>query len=37
MDCLQVGNLLLSPDEETVWTVHINGHSISAWNVQNEN
>ena len=30
----RVGTLLLSPDEETVWTFHINGHSISAWNAQ---
>ena len=30
----RVGTLLLSPDEEIVWTVHINGHSISAWNTQ---
>ena len=28
----RVGRLLLSPDEETVWTFHSNGHSISAWN-----
>ena len=34
IDDYRVGNLLLSPDEETVWTVHINGHSISAWNAQ---
>ena len=32
----RVGNLLLSPDEEIVWTVHINGHSISAWNAQKQ-
>ena len=30
----RVGTLLLSPDEEIMWTVHINGHSISAWNAQ---
>ena len=30
----RVGRLLLSPDEEVVWTVHINGHSISAWSAQ---
>ena len=30
----RVGNLLLSPDEETVWSCHINGHSILAWNAQ---
>ena len=30
----RVGTLLLSSDEEIVWTVHINGHSISAWNTQ---
>ena len=30
----RVGNLLLSPDEETMWSYHINGHSISAWNAQ---
>ena len=28
----QVAKLLLSPDEEIVWTVNTNGHSISAWN-----
>ena len=31
----RVGTLLLSPDEEIMWTVHINGHSISAWKAQN--
>ena len=30
----QVGMFYLSPDEEVVWTAHINGHSISAWNPQ---
>ena len=30
----RVGNFLLSPDEEIVWTVHFNGHSISAWKAQ---
>ena len=30
----RVGRLLLSPDEEVVWTVYINGHSISAWSAQ---
>ena len=30
----QVGKLLLSADEETVWSVSINGHSISAWKAQ---
>ena len=30
----EVGNLLLSLDEEIVWTVQINGHFISAWNTQ---
>ena len=30
----RVGTLFVSPDEEIVWTVHINGHSISAWNAQ---
>ena len=30
----RVGKLLLSSDEEIMWTVHINGHSISAWNTQ---
>ena len=32
----RVGKLLLSPDEEIMWTVHINGHSISAWNAQKQ-
>ena len=31
----QVGKLLLSPNKEIVWTVHINGYSISAWNAHN--
>ena len=30
----EVGNLLLSLDEEIVWTVQINGHFISAWSTQ---
>ena len=30
----RVGNLLPSLDEEIMWTVHINGHSISAWDTQ---
>ena len=34
VDDYRVGNLLLSPDEEIVWTVHIDGHSISAWEAQ---
>ena len=28
----QDGKLLLLPDEKMVWSVHIKGHSISAWN-----
>ena len=32
----RVGKFLLSPDGEIVWTVHINGHSISAWNAQKQ-
>ena len=32
----RVGNFLLSPDEEIVWTVHINGHSISAWKARRQ-
>ena len=32
VDDYRVGNFLLSPDEKIVWTVHSNGHSISAWN-----
>ena len=31
VDDYRVGNFLLSPDEKVVWTVHINGHSVSAW------
>ena len=34
VDDYRVGNFLLSPDKEVVWTVHINGHSISAWSAQ---
>ena len=34
VDNYRVGNLLLSPDEGIVWTVHINGHSISAWSAR---
>ena len=30
----RVGTLFLSPDEEIVWTAHINGHSISAWSAR---
>ena len=32
----QVAKLLLSPDEEIVWTVNTNGHSISAWNAHKQ-
>ena len=32
----RIGTLLLSPDEKIVWTVHINGHSISAWEAQKQ-
>ena len=32
----RVGTLLLSPDEKIVWTVHINRHSISAWDAQKQ-
>ena len=34
IDDYRSGKLLLSPDERIVWTVHVNGHSISAWNAQ---
>ena len=30
----RVGMFYPSPDEEIMWTAHINGHSISAWNPQ---
>ena len=36
IDDYRVGKLLLSPDEEIMWTVHINGHSISAWSAQRQ-
>ena len=32
----QVAKLLLSPNEEIVWTVNTNGHSISAWNAHQQ-
>ena len=32
----RVGKFLLSPDEEIMWTVHIDGHSISAWKAQGQ-
>ena len=32
----RVGKLLLSPDEEVVWSVGTNGHSISAWKAQKQ-
>ena len=34
IDDYRVGKLLLSPDEDIVWTVHIEGDSISAWEAQ---
>ena len=36
IDDYRVGKLLLSSDEEIVWTVHIDGQSVSAWNAQKQ-
>ena len=32
----RVGKFLLSLDEEIMWTVHVEGHSISAWKAQRQ-